>query len=139
MIVPVADYGDVVYHSLMTDKMDYELDRAQNKALRCIYGPRIGGKRLREMAGVTTLRERRIKHCDTFAGKCASSERYSSWFPRRQAARSTRRQASGKEPYLESFARCERLQASPLHYFRRRLNGKIGKEYGKRYKEYRED
>ena len=123
----------------MTDDLDYELDRAQNKALRCIFGPRIGGRRLHEMAGVTTLRERRIKHCDAFAAKCAGSERYESWFPRRAVGRVTRAGTAQKDPYMETFARCERLRASPLHYFRRRLNGKPGKVYGQRYKEYRED
>ena len=138
MILPVADYCDVVYHSLLTDDLDEELDKMQNHALRCIFGPRISGRRLREMAGVTTLRMRRIGHCDAFAKKCAESRHYAHWFPRRQPARSTRSSGVG-EPYLETFARCNRLRDSPLHFFRRRLNGKEGKMYGERYREYRED
>ena len=110
----------------------------QNHALRCIFGPKIGGRRLREMAGVTTLRQRRISHCDAFAQKCSESQRYLRWFPRRQAARSTR--ASGvSEPFLETFTRCNRLRDSPLLFFRRGLNGKEEKIYGERYREYRED
>ena len=135
MILPVADYCDIVYHSLMTDELDEELERAQNHALRCIYGPRISARKMRAMANLTTLRDRRVSHCDTFAGKCASSERFGHWFPLRPVVRSTR--ARG-ETYLETFARCDRLRASPLHFFRRRLNGKVGKTYGKRYSEYRE-
>ena len=69
-IRPVADYLDVVYDSLLPDDLEEELDRLQNHALRIIFGAKIGGKRLREMAGVTTLRARRIEHCDNFAAKC---------------------------------------------------------------------
>ena len=134
-IRPVADYLDVVYHAMLTDDLDEELDRLQNHALRIIYGPRKGGSTLRKLAGVTTLRERRIQHCDKFAEKCAGSSRFEHWFPQKRGRRSAR---SG-EKYVEKFARCERLRSSPLFFFRRRLNGKAGKIYGERYRQYRED
>ena len=137
MILPLADYCDVVYHPLLTDELDEELDWMQNHALRCIFGPS-GGRKLRQLAGVTTLRQRRIEHCDAFAAKCLKNGRFAGWFPLKQGRRSTRGDGA-REKYLETFARCERLRASPLHFFRRRLNGKQGKEYGKRYREYRED
>ena len=38
MLAPVADYCDVVYHSLLTDERDKLLDNLQNHALRLIYG-----------------------------------------------------------------------------------------------------
>ena len=137
---PVADYCDVVYHSMLSDEMDKELDRLQNHALWIIFGFNIGGKRLRELAGVTTLRERRIQRCDSFAAKCLSSDRFGSWFPLRQGRRSTRNRGMDREEkYQESFARCDRLRDSPLFFFRRRLNGKAGKIYGERYREFRED
>ena len=117
--------------------MDEELDRLQNRALRIIFGFKIGGRRLRKMAGVTTLRARRIEHCDKFAKKCLESDRFAGWFPRSQGRRSSR--LAGAETFREYFARCDRLRSSPLHFFRRRLNGKEGKTYGQRYREYRED
>ena len=49
MIRPVADYAAVVYHSSLTDAQDEELDRLQNHALKCIFGPH-SGRKLREMA-----------------------------------------------------------------------------------------
>ena len=55
-IRPLADYCDVVYHSLLTDEQDWDLERTQDKALRCIFGPRISGRRMRAMADITTLR-----------------------------------------------------------------------------------
>ena len=41
-IQPVVNYLDVVYHSLLTDEMDEELDRLQNWALQIIFGTKIG-------------------------------------------------------------------------------------------------
>ena len=134
---PVADYCDVVYHSLLTDELDEEMERMQDRALRCIYGAGISGRRMRAKSGISTLRARRIEHCDKFAAKCAASARFSKWFPLTTGRRSGR---SGvwQEEYKETFARCERLRAFPVHFFRRRPNGKEGKSYGRRYSEYRE-
>ena len=69
-IRPVADYLDVVYHSMLPNDLDEELDRLQNHALRIIFGHNHGGRWLREKAGVTSLRARRIKHCNKFVAKC---------------------------------------------------------------------
>ena len=85
-IRPVADYLDVVYHSLLTDEMDEELDRLQNWALQIIFGPKLVGRRLRTLAGVTTLRQRRVEHCDKFASKCAKLPRFEHWFPKKQSS-----------------------------------------------------
>ena len=136
VIRPVLDYGSVVYHSSLTDEQDELLDRQQNQALKCIYGPGISGRRMREMAGLTTLRQRRIDQCDKFAAKCLASDRFSDWFPTKKTRRSARK--AGKcEEYVEKKARCNRLYNSPLFYLRRRLNGKEGKSYGLRNAEYR--
>ena len=137
IIRPVMDYGSVVYHSSLTDEQDELLERQQNQALKCIYGPGISGRRMRDMAGITTLRQRRIEQCDKFAAKCVASDRFSHWFPVKKTRRSTRNNGKTEE-YLESRARCSRLFNSPLYYFRRRLNGKEGKNYGLRNAEYRE-
>ena len=138
MIRPVSDYGCVVYHSSLTDEQDEELDRLQNQALKCILGPGLSGRRMRELAGVCTLRQRREDLCDKFAAKLAANPHFSDWFPIKSTRASTRSGVK-REVYLEKTARCSRLADSPLFYFRRRLNGKAGKTYGKRYAEYRED
>ena len=124
-----------VFHSMLTDGQDESLERLQTHALKCIYGPGISGRRMREMAGLDTLRDRRIAQCDRFASKCANSERFSDWFPKNLARRSTKRK---EEMYKEEYASCNRLYNSPLFYMRRRLNGKEGKLYGERNKQYRE-
>ena len=64
IVRPVADYMMEVYHSMLTDRQDEEIERLRTHALRCIYGPRISGRKLREMADLPTLRERRIEACD---------------------------------------------------------------------------
>ena len=131
-LLPVLDYCLVVYHSLLTDEQDQKIERLQASALRCIYGYATPYTQMRKQAGVTTLRERRVVACDKFAEKCAAG-RFEDWFPRRPAGRSR-----NGEVYLEEYARCNRLRDSPLFYMRRRLNGKEGKKYGERNKDYRD-
>ena len=134
MIVPIADYCDYVYHSLLTDEQDLALETVQVGALRVIYGSGLSGRRMRQMSGVKTLRDRRIEHADRFAEKALANDRFRHWFPLKESRTSQR---TG-DKYLESYARCDRLRMSPLFYMRRRLNGKNGKEYGERYRIYRE-
>ena len=137
MLRPVAEYACVVFHSSYTDGQDERIERLQDHALKCIYGPGISARKMREMADIPTLRGRRIELSDKFAKKCAASGRFHHWFPTKQTRSSARSQ--NKEMYLEEKARCNRLMNSPIFYFRRRLNGKEGKTYGKRNSQYRED
>ena len=136
IIRPVADYCSVVYHSLLTDEMDQAVERLQSQALKNIYGYKMPYAKMRELAEVTTLRERRIALCDRFAEKSLANPRYADWFPEKPKRRNTRGGAG--EKYLEEYARCDRLVNSPLFFFRRRLNGKPGKRYGERNRKYRD-
>ena len=133
MLLPLADYCDIVYHPMLTDEQDQELERLQVTALRSIFDPKLSGRKLRELAGLETLRERRIKHSDKFAAKCLASERFGKFFP----LRAGRQSARTGEKFAEQYARCDRLKNSPLFFMRRRLNGKEGKTYGVRNQEYR--
>ena len=136
VVRPVADYMMEVYHSMLSDIQDQAIERLQNHALKCIFGARISGRRMRELADITTLRQRRIEAVDKFAAKCVESDRFSSWFPRTETGGRSRRH---RDEFVEEYARCNRLYNSPLFYMRRRMNGKPGKEYGSRNKECRED
>ena len=136
VIRPVAEYCAVVFHSMLTDREDEQLERLQATALRYVYGWGLSYAKMREMAGdLQTLRARRIELCDKFASKCLSSERFGHWFSEHVPGRAGTRQTI---KYREHFARCERLRNSPLFYMRRRLNGKEGKSYGKRNQFWRE-
>lgn len=122
-ILPVGDYCDAIYHSMLTNEHDQLLERAQAMALKCIFDPKLSGRKLRELAGLETLRKRQIKHCDTSAAKCAASQRFSKLFPLREGRSSAR----NAKRYKEFCARCDRLKNSLLSLMRRRLNGKPGK------------
>ena len=80
VIRPILDYCCVVYHSLLTDKMDQQVERLQSQALKNIYGFGVPYRDMRERAGVTTLRARRTELCDKFAQKALGSGRFSRWF-----------------------------------------------------------
>ena len=137
MIRPIAEYACVAFHSSYTDEQDERIERLQDNALKCIFGPGISARKMRAQADLPTLRARRIDLADKFAKKCAGSGRFHHWFPRKENRRSSR--AGNNEVFLEERARCNRLMNSPIFYFRRRLNGKEGKTYGARNREYRED
>ena len=136
MIRPVADYGAVVYHSSLNDHQDELLENLQTAALKCVFGPGLSGRKMRSQAGIQTLRERREEMCLKFARKCAGNPLFAPWFPLK-TTRSSARTGKTTEIYQEFTARCERLKNSPFFYFRRILNGKVGKTYGLRYEEYR--
>ena len=136
MLRPVAEYGCVVFHSGLTDEQDEALENLQNQNLKCIFGPFLSARKMRSMGGLPSLRERRISICDKFAKKSLANPRFSHWFPIKTGRTSTRG-TKVTEKFQETRARCERLRNSPIHYFRRRLNGKEGKTYGTRYAEYR--
>ena len=133
IVRPVLDYCAVIYHPMLTDEQDQQIERLQAQALKSIYGYKESYARMREMAGVSTHRARRIDLCDTFAKKAAANPRFLAWFPERTA-----RSGRHGEQYRELNARTDRLFNSPIFYYRRRLNGKPGKVYGQRNKEYRD-
>ena len=118
---------------MMTDEQDQAIEWLQAQSLKCIYGYKMSYVEMRERAGLSTHRARRIVLCDKFAHKARANPRFEEWFPER-TAKSGRR----GEEYRELQARTDRLINSPLFYFRRRLNGKQWKAYGLRNKEYRD-
>ena len=133
VIRPILDYCAVVYHPMLTDEQDQMVERMQAQARKSVYGYKDSYAEMREKAGVTTHRARRIELCDKFSKKAAASQRFESWFPRK-----TGRSGRHGEEYHEFQARTDRLFNSPLYYHRRRLNGKPGKTYGERNRRYRE-
>ena len=133
-LLPTMDYCCPVYHSMLTDLQDQALENAQVGALRCIFGYGMSARKLRQRAGLSTLRARRVEFTDKFAVKCAASDRFGGWFP----LKADRTSARVSEKYVEEYAKCDRLKNSPLFYMRRRLNGKEGKTYGAKNSEYRE-
>ena len=136
IILPIIDYCCVVYHSQLTDEQDQKLERLQSAALKNIFGYQVKYSNMRKRAELTTLQARRIALTDKFEEKAAAHPQYAgAWFPLREGRQGGRRQA---EIYKEFTARTDRLNNSPLFYYRRRLNGKEGKRYGERNRKYRD-
>ena len=123
MLRPLLEYCAVVYHSMLTFEQTCDLERQQKRALRIIYGFGHSSEKLLELAGVETLEERRVKACEDFAAKLASSDRFASLFPLNAVPDCTANTRSRKT-YQESFARTARLFNSPLYYMRRNMNEK---------------
>ena len=134
-ILPILDYCLVIYHFLLTNEQDQAIERLQAGALRCIFGYSTSYARMRELVEVSTPRQQRIEALDKFAKKCLSVPRFAEWFPYRRTSRTGNR---GGEVFLKEKARCNRLRDSPIFYMRRHLNGKPGKDYGQRNKDYRD-
>ena len=68
-IRPVAEYASVAWHSTITKEQTENFERQQTHALRGIFGGDISAKKPRDLAGVTTLWERRESTCLKFALK----------------------------------------------------------------------
>ena len=117
MIVPLHDYCSAVYHSSLTKKQSDALERLQARALKNIFGYQHSYRSLIDRTGLARLSERRDRRTDAFAHRCTRG-RFSAWFPRNEGGRPTRH----RPPFVEKFARCTRLQKSPLFHMRRRLN-----------------
>ena len=117
-ILPCHDYCSSVFHSSLTLSQTIVLERLQAKALKAIYGFESSYTELVERAGLTTLRARRQARELSFARKCAVSDRFGGWFPRKESVREARTSLD----YEEKFARTSRCYNSPLFSMRRRLN-----------------
>ena len=124
-ILPTADYCSVVYHAGLTDEQDQDVERLQAGALWCIYGHDVSYAKMRDLAGVTTLRERRIQTYNKFAEKCLGNSRFSRWFPLRNAGRTGNQKG---EIFKEEYARCDRLKNSPIFLYEEEDERERGKE-----------
>ena len=69
LVRPVAEYVAPVFHSMLTEQQDEQIERLQSTALRYIYGYGVSYRKMRELSGLSTLRQRRVELCDKFASK----------------------------------------------------------------------
>ena len=81
LVRPIAEYCSIVFHSMLNDRQDKEIEKLQATALRYIYGYGIAYAKMRANSNLDTLRQRRINACDKFAASCLSSDRFRGWFP----------------------------------------------------------
>ena len=105
MIRSVAEYCQVVYHTLIMDR----LDRLEFQCLKNIYENRLSYHKMLKKAGIERLSGRRSKAFDKFAADAANSAAFKHWFPWK-VDRLGGRQCG---IYKEYFARTDRLKLSP--------------------------
>ena len=82
MLRPIAEYRCSVFHSSLTDEQDEHIERLQSHALKCIFGLGLSARKMRDLADLPTLRQRRIDISDKFAQKCAANPLFEKWFPK---------------------------------------------------------
>ena len=119
MLRPVIEYSSVIYNSMLTKEQVKQIEDAQSRALKSIYGYTYSKRQVLEMSGLQSLEARRQNACMKFATKLANNPRFSGWFPKRRVGP---RSGAGHE-YVEYQARTDRRRNSPLFYYRRLLNG----------------
>lgn len=112
---PILEYTQVTYHS-----MSGQLEKAQSRALKIIFGEEFSYNQLLQLGNTERLENRRTRAFNLFAQKAAKNKRISDrWFPFNiDVIHDTRR----RHVYLEEQARTDKLYRSPIFAMRRYLN-----------------
>ena len=121
LILPVLDYGAVVYHSQLNNEQTTMLEKLQTNALKVIYGFKLSREEITRKCGIESLWERRERLMQKFVEKQAKNPRFADiWFPQKTFHHMDLRK---ELIYEEKFAKTDRLYKSPKYHMRRRLNG----------------
>ena len=118
MLRAIIEFCQVIYHSMLTEEQNNNIEKLQKMALQIIYGFGISYAELLEKSGLETLQVRRERAFLKFAITLSGSARYSHWFPECDNSVNLRR----GNRYQEHYARTSRLYKSPLFSMRRLLN-----------------
>ena len=122
MLRASAEYGSVVYHSLIPDYMSEKLESVQKQAMKIIFGWDINYAELIREGVVESLASRRENCILKFALKASESPRFGTqWFTKNPDIPIELR-AGVRNTYLEKRSRTERGRNNPLNYMTRRLN-----------------
>ena len=115
----IVENSAVVWHSSLTVAEEVEIERIQKVAFRIILQDNYEHyARALYLTGLPTLKERRIKLCNTFAVKCTKSEKTQNMFPLNPSSVGTRHY----EKYEVTQAFTSRLRDSAIPYMQRLLN-----------------
>ena len=80
----VFEYCSLEYHLLLNEGQELSLERLQRHALRVCFGPDRPVEEVMEQYGISTLKERRVRRCDSFIRKATANPRFGpAWFPPR--------------------------------------------------------
>ena len=115
----ILEYCSPVYHSLLNDGQERQLERLHHHAIRICYGHDTPVAAIMESECIESLKSRRIRRMDTFIKKAASNPRFGGWFPRR---RETPWVLRNRREIEETRTSSLRRFNSPLAYIKRRAN-----------------
>ena len=119
---PTVEYCSPAWGFMITSEQDHIFERQQTQAVKHIFGPKISEEKLREMANVPTLSQRRRNAALRFACKSRDNPRFSHWFNERPVPERGRRLSASYRRYKESRFRTDRFMNSPLNHLRRIRN-----------------
>ena len=119
-IRPLAENATESWGTVISQEQSDKIERQQNQALKNIYGFGISAARMRQMARLKTLSERREDALTKFALKNLNSVRFGKWFPEQPPQ--TRGRQQNRRKYEEPIIRTERYWNSLLNAMRWCLN-----------------
>ena len=119
MIRSSAEYGSIVYHSLIPQYLADKLESVQRQALKIIFGFNKSSHQVLLQSGLESLSVRRARAVDKFALKLVADPRHSGRFPLRPPGQRRSRQSN---KCVEFHANSTCLFNSPFFYMWRRLN-----------------
>ena len=116
----IFEYCTPVYHPLLNKRQEQALERLQRHALRVCFGADRPVEEWMEQYSISTLKNRRIRKCDSFIRKAAANPRFGpAWFPPRGEQSMSLR---SRREIQETQATTARRFNSPLVFLRRRAN-----------------
>ena len=119
LIRPIIEFAAQVYHHMLTEELNEEIERLQRDVLKSIYGFDTPYSTALEISNLETLESRRKTLALNFALSLEKNAKFSSWFPLQGEYRHNIRE---KKKYKEEFALRDRLRNSPVFSMRRMLN-----------------
>ena len=117
-ILPVIEFCSVVYHHLLSQSANNELENMQAIALKTIFGSWMSYSACLKKSGLTTLEKRCGAAFLKFNQKIEENERFSQAWLKKNAEKNLRRQ----ETYKITKSNYDRLLNGPLNQMRRLLN-----------------
>ena len=115
------DQSAVIWHSSLTSKNRYDLERVQKSAVKCILGN--GYKSYEEsleQLGLETLEKRRDQMCLKFSKQCLKLEKMRGLFPRRKSEHLMEKRSS--DVFSSVISNTERFRKSAIPFMIRKLN-----------------
>ena len=123
---PIIEYGDVVWHSGLTDKQANDLKRIPKRACRTILGFKNYTTYLDALdsCGLNSLHDRMGDHCFKFANGLADNERTKHLMPPTRI-KIHGRNLRNKNHLSELLCKTKRFHQSPIPFYVKLVNNNL--------------